>query len=368
MRTGARNRQQADTTYKSGNASACYVKSNSDYRDPAAVAGAPRSPVRCCRCPDPLLPGREVVNIIFITGRRGRARQLHITHPTVLSWIAVGISAILVAGMVGGYVMGRNITLSVPSERLDAMNAELERQRSEVASAREDGVRTIDALAVRLAELNAHVVRLNALGRRLTRMGGLEDGEFDFDSIPAMGGPEPGTDAASLGVPEMTQRLEFLASQVEDRQRQLDVLENLLLNRHLSEQVQPQGRPVASGWISSAYGKRTDPFTGKNARHWGVDFAGREGAEIVAVGAGVVTYVGDRYGYGEMVEINHGNGFVTRYAHNKENLVAVGDEVEKGQTIALMGSSGRATGPNLHFEVLRGGYKVNPLEYIRAKD
>jgi murein DD-endopeptidase MepM/ murein hydrolase activator NlpD len=221
---------------------------------------------------------------------------------------------------------------------------------------------------VRLAELNAHIVRLNALGRRLTKMGGLEDGEFDFDSIPAMGGPEPGTDAASLGVPEMTERLSFLADQVEDRQRQLSVLENLLLNRNLSEQVLPQGRPVNTGWISSTFGKRTDPFTGKNARHWGVDFAGRDGAEIVAVGAGVVTYSGDRYGYGDMVEINHGNGFVTRYAHNKVNLVAVGDEVEKGQTIALMGSSGRATGPNLHFEVLRGGHKVNPLEYIRAKD
>ena len=308
------------------------------------------------------------MNIIFITGRRGRARQLHITHPVVLAWITAGISAIVVAGMVGGYKMGRNVTLAVPSERLDSMQAEIRRQRTEVDAAREDGVRTIDALAVRLAELNAHVVRLNALGRRLTQMGGLEDGEFDFDSVPAMGGPEPGTDAASLGVPEMTERLGYLASQVENRQRQLDVLENLLLNRNLSEQVQPQGRPVKSGWISSTYGKRTDPFTGKMASHKGVDFAGRDGAEILAVGAGVVTYSGDRYGYGDLVEINHGNGFVTRYAHNKMNLVAVGDKVEKGQTIALMGSSGRATGPNLHFEVLRGGHKVNPLEYIRAKD
>ncbi len=308
------------------------------------------------------------MNIIFITGRHGRARQLHITHPVVVSWIAAGVAAILVAGMIGGYRMGRNETLAVPVERLEAMKAEIDQQRKDVEAARDDGVRTIDALAVRLAELNAHIVRLNALGRRLTKMGGLEDGEFDFDSIPAMGGPEPGTDAASLGVPEMTERLSFLADQVEDRQRQLGVLENLLLNRNLSEQVLPQGRPVNTGWISSTFGKRTDPFTGKNARHWGVDFAGRDGAEIVAVGAGVVTYSGDRYGYGDMVEINHGNGFVTRYAHNKVNLVAVGDEVEKGQTIALMGSSGRATGPNLHFEVLRGGHKVNPLEYIRAKD
>ncbi|MBT8094237.1 MAG: M23 family metallopeptidase, partial [Gammaproteobacteria bacterium] len=115
----------------------------------------------------------------------------------------------------------------------------------------------------------------------------------------------------------------------------------------------------------SYFGKRTDPFTGKPANHTGIDFAGKHGDEIVAVADGVVTWSGDRYGYGIMVEINHGNGYATRYAHNSENLVSVGDEVRKGQVVALMGETGRATGPNLHFEVLQGGRRVNPVNFIR---
>jgi len=144
----------------------------------------------------------------------------------------------------------------------------------------------------------------------------------------------------------------------------LNVLEDFLLNRKLREEVHPEGRPVAAGYISSSFGNRTDPFTGRAAFHKGVDFAGRTGAEVVAVASGVVIWSGDRYGYGQMVEVNHGNGYVTRYAHNAENLVAVGDTVKRGQMIAMMGSTGRATGPNLHFEVLRNGRVVDPLTYI----
>jgi len=132
----------------------------------------------------------------------------------------------------------------------------------------------------------------------------------------------------------------------------------------LRDEVHPEGRPVHSGYISSMFGNRTDPFTGRAAFHKGVDFAGREGSEVVAVASGVVIWSGDRYGYGQMVEINHGNGYVTRYAHNSDNLVAVGDTVKRGEVIAVMGSTGRATGPNLHFEVLHNGRVVNPLSYV----
>ena len=119
-----------------------------------------------------------------------------------------------------------------------------------------------------------------------------------------------------------------------------------------------------SGYVSSSFGNRTDPFTGRAAFHKGIDFAGRAGTEVMAVASGVVIWSGDRYGYGEMVEINHGNGYVTRYAHNSENLVVVGDTVKRGEVIASMGNTGRATGPNLHFEVLRNGRVVDPLTYI----
>ena len=166
-------------------------------------------------------------------------------------------------------------------------------------------------------------------------------------------------------MPDLGAMVDNLDEQLQDRQQQLGVLENLLLNRNLSKQVHPEGRPVRSGWVSSYFGKRTDPFTGRPAWHKGLDFAGRDGSDVVAVAAGVVTWSRERYGYGQMVEINHGNGYVTRYAHNQANLVAVGDKIEKGQTIAKMGSTGRATGPNLHFEVLLNSRVVNPLQYIQ---
>jgi murein DD-endopeptidase MepM/ murein hydrolase activator NlpD len=214
--------------------------------------------------------------------------------------------------------------------------------------------------------MNARVIRLDALGRRLTGMADLDDGEFDFDSLPAVGGPEePVATGSNIAVPELVDQMQALDYQLNDREAQLRVLEGLLMNQNLKDRVYPQGRPVGAGWISSYFGKRTDPFTGKPANHTGVDFAGKHGAEVVAVADGVVTWSADRYGYGMMVEINHGNGYSTRYAHNSENLVAVGDEVKKGQRVALMGDSGRATGPNLHFEVLKGGSRVNPVNFIR---
>ncbi|UCE89604.1 MAG: M23 family metallopeptidase, partial [Pseudomonadota bacterium] len=134
----------------------------------------------------------------------------------------------------------------------------------------------------------------------------------------------------------------------------------------LQAEVMPAGRPVKRGWLSSYFGKRTDPFTGRRVHHAGVDFAGKLGSDVVAVAAGVVTYSGKRYGYGNLVEIDHGNGYSTRYGHNRENLVKVGDTLKKGHLIAKMGSSGRSTGPHVHFEVLLNGRAVNPKKYVHA--
>lgn len=141
-------------------------------------------------------------------------------------------------------------------------------------------------------------------------------------------------------------------------------MEALLAQRKIQRDVFIAGRPVKKGWMSSRFGRRTDPFNGQVAWHNGVDFAGKLKSDIVSVAAGVVTWSGPRYGYGEMVEINHGNGFTTRYAHNSENKVAIGEVVKKGQVIALMGTSGRSTGPHVHFEVYKHGRAVDPSSYI----
>jgi murein DD-endopeptidase MepM/ murein hydrolase activator NlpD len=254
----------------------------------------------------------------------------------------------------------------ISNGELSELTELVQQQRAEIASIRQGNEDTLDAMAIRIAQMNARMIRLDALGRRLTSMADIDDGEFDFDTDPAMGGPEePLAAGSNIAIPEVVDAMQDLGSQLNDREAQLTVLETVLMNQNLKERVYPQGRPVRSGWISSYFGKRTDPFTGKPANHSGIDFAGKMGAEIVAVADGVVTWSGKRYGYGVMVEINHGAGYTSRYAHNSENLVSVGDEVRKGQVVALMGESGRATGPNLHFEVLQNGRRVNPVRFIR---
>ena len=233
-----------------------------------------------------------------------------------------------------------------------------------VAQARQEADNKLAALTLRVAELHARLVRIDALGERLTSMAKLENGEFDFSLPPALGGPELEASGDSFAAPEFAQAIDELAQQIESRQHQLQTLEALLANRKLESDVFIAGRPITKGWMSSRFGRRTDPFTGKIAWHSGVDFAGKEGSDIIAVAAGVVTWSGDRQGYGLMVEVSHGKGFTTRYAHNKENLVKVGDVVKKGQIIALMGTTGRSTGYHVHFEVYKNGRAVDPASYI----
>lgn len=277
-------------------------------------------------------------------------------------------SFVVVGGGVGGvgFWMGSTSTVAQQHPTLDAWQQELVVQRHELADARQDAEDNLNALAQRMGQLQAHIIRLDALGQRLVEMAELEAGEFDFASRPAMGGPEDQTSLQSNTVPDFLAVLSSLDQQIEDRQQQLRVLESLLMNNRLQAAAQPAGRPIKKGWISSYYGRRNDPLTGKKAFHDGIDFAGKEGSEVVAVAAGVVTWSGKRYGYGRLIELNHGNGLVTRYAHSQENLVKVGDRVEKGQIIALMGNSGRSTGPHVHFEVLKNGRHVNPIKYVQA--
>ncbi|MBT8098289.1 MAG: M23 family metallopeptidase [Gammaproteobacteria bacterium] len=276
------------------------------------------------------------------------------------------MGVISAAGFAGGYFYSSKTGSGVSLNEVSSLTVELDAQREHIDSIRQSNEDTLDALAIRIAQMNARIIRLDALGRRLTTMADLEDGEFDFNTAPALGGPEePLATGSNVAVPEVVEAMATLDDQLNDREAQLGVLESVLMNQNLKDRVYPQGRPVNAGWISSYFGKRTDPFTGKPANHTGIDFAGKLGADVKAVADGVVTWSADRYGYGVMVEINHGNGYATRYAHNSENLVAVGDEVRKGQSVALMGETGRATGPNLHFEVLKNGRRVNPVNFIR---
>ncbi len=252
------------------------------------------------------------------------------------------------------------------AEAWQVWNQELTQQRESLQKTRRDAEEKLAALTLKVAELQARIVRLDALGERLTTVAKLDKGEFDFSQPPALGGPEEVLED-HYQVPDFLAQIDDLTDQIENRELQLETLEALLAKKKLQSDVFIAGRPIEKGWMSSRYGRRTDPFSGRVAWHGGVDFAGKLNSNIVSVAAGVVTWSGERYGYGQMVEINHGGGFSTRYAHNSENLVKVGDVVKKGQVIAKMGSSGRSTGPHVHFEVYKNGRTVDPSSYIHRR-
>jgi murein DD-endopeptidase MepM/ murein hydrolase activator NlpD len=242
-------------------------------------------------------------------------------------------------------------------------NEDLDAQQQDLARIERDVNDQVGALATRVGRMQAQLIRLDALGKQLTEVAQLKRGEFDFDEPPSVGGPE--TAGEGPVVPALDAMLDSMDAQIDDRRRQLTALQNLIMTRELARQVVPGGRPVESGYISSLYGQRTDPFDGNQASHHGIDFAAVAGTQVLAVADGVVSHTGTDGGYGRMVEITHGNGYVTRYAHNAKLLVKPGQTVKRGDPIALMGSTGRSTGPHVHFEVLRDGRPMNPLSFVR---
>jgi murein DD-endopeptidase MepM/ murein hydrolase activator NlpD len=284
--------------------------------------------------------------------------------------VTLGILAVLVMGILGtafalGMQLGQGSSGRMARGESARWTQVLAEQKVQIADLKERMNERINAMAMRMGEVNAHVIRLDALGKRLTEMADIDSHEFDFDSAPPSGGPE--TDGATAQIPDITSKLNDLEQRVALRDSQLSALENVILDRDLKKKTHPEGRPVAAGFISSYFGEREDPFSGEEAYHKGVDFAGTAGANVVAVAAGVVTWSGNRTGYGNLVEINHGDGYVTRYAHNQRTLVAVGQTVKRGDPIALMGSTGRSTGPHVHFEVVRNGRQVDPLTFVGRK-
>jgi murein DD-endopeptidase MepM/ murein hydrolase activator NlpD len=298
------------------------------------------------------------MNIIFVGKFRGKPLRCQIDGGRQILFCGafMGIMAgLLVAG---GYFVG---TQQAKIADLVELENNISKQKHLINQARMSAESELDALAARLGKMQANVIRLNALGQRLVKVAKLDASEFDFSNPPAYGGPSEQEDIANVDFDSIIGDLhKALAS----REEQLDVLEEVIMNRQLLSESKPRGRPISKGWTSSYYGKRTDPFTGKLAMHKGMDFAGKEGSEIIAVASGVVTWAGERYGYGQLVEINHGNGYTTRYGHNAKLMVEVGDSVERGQTISLMGSTGRSTGPHVHFEVLKNDRQVNPSKFV----
>jgi murein DD-endopeptidase MepM/ murein hydrolase activator NlpD len=290
--------------------------------------------------------------------------QFDLTQPKTLM-IAAG-SVLLVAGVLfaTGLQIGRFV--AGPLDRA-AVARQIDQQRHDLETVRSQMQGRVDALAARVGTLNSHLIRLDAIGRRVTDLAGLDRGEFDFDQPPPAGGPDGQEfQGGSAEVPDLTVALDALEKQLLDRQRQLSVLESLMSTRSLGERILPGGWPIIGGWISSHFGYRSDPFTGRGAFHAGVDFAAPAGSKVISTGPGTVSFAGYKSGYGYVVEITHPTGYLTRYGHNSRNLVREGQTVQKGDPIAIIGSTGRSTGTHVHFEVERNGNTLNPMKYLSA--
>ena len=302
-----------------------------------------------------------MMNIILVGKFRGKPLRCQLDGSRQL---IVGTAIIsLFAGLLvsAGYWYGK--TDAVVSQLVE-LEQDVVEQKVLIHQARQSAESELDALAARLGVMQANIIRINALGQRLVKVSKLDSKEFNFKNAPSYGGPVEKDSVAQIDFANVIANLD---QQLSSREDQLDVLEDVIMNSQLRSESKPRGRPIVKGWTSSYYGKRTDPFSGKLAMHKGMDFAGKEGSEIIAVANGVVTWAGDRYGYGHLVEINHGNGYTTRYGHNAKLLVEVGDSVEKGQAISQMGSTGRSTGPHVHFEVLKNDRQINPAKFVALR-
>ncbi len=308
------------------------------------------------------------MRILFLSDACKCTGSIDISIPKAATLGGLAILGLAAMTSWGAYIYGQQHAIETHGDGSTAgVRAMLEAERREIADAKAEQRAHLNALALKVAELQAHVMRLDALGDRLVEVGKLDREEFDFASRPPVGGldetlPDDGNSAAELSA-EMARISRLLA----DREEKLEALDHLLMNRELMSEVLPSGKPIKQGWQSSVYGRRTDPFTGKKSLHRGVDFAGKPGADVITVASGVVTRAERVPGYGNIVEIRHADGYSTRYAHNKKNLVEIGDVVNKGDTIALLGSTGRSSGPHVHFEVHRNGKVVNPARFLRDR-
>lgn len=303
------------------------------------------------------------MNIILVSNRYAKARSLTLTGVHV--FVAGLVMAILfvAAVLMAQYAIVR-LQSGVISDELRTWlaSAQADEQRKQEIYLRQ----SLDAMAVRLGQMQAQLQRLDSLGARLAKMSGMKPGEFSFDLAPARGGPYlPSLPQQEVSMKSLGEQLEGLSVLLSDRSDKLVALETLLQQDRLDKKMLPSIAPVRSSWYSSNFGWRLDPFTGQNALHEGVDYMVPEGTPIYASSGGVVVFAGLHPQYGNMVELDHGNQITTRYAHASKVLVKVGEVVRRGQEIARVGNTGRSTGNHLHFEVRYKGIAQNPVRFLQ---
>ena len=306
------------------------------------------------------------MHIIVVSDRLAKARSLEFSlRHLVLGGLAMSAGVVLLAFFLSYLGVRHAADLNLPVLQSLVRSAELEETRRADDFLRQN----LNAMAVKLGEMQANLMRLDALGERLSSAAGIRPSDFRFGEVPARGGAMPTVlMPRDLSLGEFSRQLDSLALQMETRSDYYDVLESQLFNAHLRQTFIPTALPVEMGtWNASGFGWRIDPITGQMAMHEGIDFIAAPGTPIHAAAAGVVVTAEFQPAYGNMVEVDHGGDLLTRYAHASKVLVKPGQLVKRGEKIAEVGSTGRSTGPHLHFEVRVKGGAQNPARFLFAR-
>ena len=303
------------------------------------------------------------MHIILVSSRLAKSRSLTLTTRHLVGGAV--LATLLVFALTLGlfWVTVRHATeTKLPMLDSLVVSAQEKQGRKTEEFLREN----LNAMAVKLGEMQAQLMRLDALGERLAALAGLKPQEFRFNEPPGRGGAVSSIPPQDLSMAELNRHLDQLSRLMENRTDSLGILESQLFDAKVKKKLMPTIPPVDAAWSASSFGWRIDPFNGMLAMHEGADFPVDVGTPVFAAAGGVVTYSGSHYQYGYMIEIDHGNDFTTRYAHCSRQLVKEGDVVQRGGKIGESGSTGRATGPHLHFEVRYRGVAQNPIRFLQA--
>ena len=300
---------------------------------------------------------------LILINKNGEPAQLALP-----SWKIKALSVVLGVVCLGLVLSGFMLKQSdfVDAAVIDNWRAKLSEQDAVVEALQSQSVARRQAVGRQIAEMQARLWRMEALASYMHESSGLPQDEFDFDAPVSQGGPLSAK-AEVLGVENLDDQLFNLSERLKQRETELSILDQVLVGVYTEQGATPVGAPIVKGWMSSPFGERVDPISGKKAWHEGMDFAGANGSDVIAVANGVVVFAGHRSGYGKLIEISHGEDLRTRYGHHQELLVHAGQSVKRGDVIGRMGSSGRSTGPHVHFEVLKSGKPVNPARYVSAR-
>lgn len=303
------------------------------------------------------------MNIIVVSGKLAQARTITLTRTQIVTLFALLLVLGAAAASAIAYFAVRHASALAPLLGVKAADPLTSGGQEAQVYMQE----TIHALAVRMGQMQAQLLRLDGLGERLAQLAGIKPQEFAFDQPLGQGGAIAYLPRYTLSVGQLAEQLDELSRLLNHRTDQLHILESVLLESQLVRQLIPSMRPVDVGWLSSGFGWRNDPFMGQRVIHEGVDFVAPVGTPILAAAGGVVVTSEYHPEYGNMIEIDHGDNLVTRYAHASKRLVEVGAIVLRGQKIGEVGNTGRSTGPHLHFEVRRNGVALNPARFLKAQ-